>query len=187
MADDDDSLHNEELIDLIREGLNKGVSENKERLVGLENDVIQSLRSESSPTSEDLFGRLSFPKLSLAGSAVFLVVIGLTIGFFLGSYIGNRPVATRDGSTFLVAYPEAEQVAIAGDFTNWKPQSLHQREKGLWAIKLELKPGRYEYNFIVDGQRWVPDPRASEYAQSYGQLSSVIYVGKSRDRMRATI
>jgi hypothetical protein len=55
---------------------------------------------------------------------------------------------------------EASAVSVAGDFNNWDPQAhpLRKGKEGVWKVVLRLKPGRYEYMFIVDGQ-WLEDPR----------------------------
>jgi hypothetical protein len=44
-----------------------------------------------------------------------------------------------------------------------------------------LPPGRYEYAFLVDGSWRGQDPDADEYIQSFGQFSSVRYIGRGGD------
>jgi hypothetical protein len=43
---------------------------------------------------------------------------------------------------------------IAGDFNQWNPSSrpLQQDTKGTWKISLDLKPGKFEYRFLLDGE-----------------------------------
>jgi 1,4-alpha-glucan branching enzyme len=55
--------------------------------------------------------------------------------------------------------PTAKKVNLAGSFNNWDTKRLNARKdsKGNWSVKLSLKPGRYEYKFLVDGS-WVNDP-----------------------------
>ena len=55
--------------------------------------------------------------------------------------------------------PQASAVAIAGTFNEWHPSAtpMVPLGQGRWAKTLELRPGTYEYLFVVDG-RWVPDP-----------------------------
>jgi len=55
--------------------------------------------------------------------------------------------------------PAAQEVHLAGDFNNWDASSNPMREdkKGIWKIFLSLKPGTYEYRFLVDGN-WENDP-----------------------------
>ncbi len=54
---------------------------------------------------------------------------------------------------------DAKKVFVAGDFNNWDPKSnlMKKDKKGVWTATVSLKPGRYEYRFLVDGN-WVNDP-----------------------------
>src|SRR6185369_15545329 len=69
-----------------------------------------------------------------------------------------------DGAVRLVFLaPKASSVAIAGSFNRWDPQKnplSGPNRKGVWAVTLELPEGRYEYLFVVDGNKWLPDPGA---------------------------
>jgi len=48
--------------------------------------------------------------------------------------------------------------------------------EGIWTLKVNLKPGTYKYQFIVDGQ-WRQDPanKATE-RNSFGDINSLIEV-----------
>jgi len=74
--------------------------------------------------------------------------------------------------------PQAQSVAVVGDFSAWEPVPLTDPDgDGVWTAVLDLPPGRYEYAFIVDGN-WVgQDPQADEYVRSFGEYTSVRYVG----------
>ena len=54
---------------------------------------------------------------------------------------------------------EPQEVYLAGDFNNWdsSANAMKKDKKGLWKTTLSLKPGRYEYRFLVDGN-WENDP-----------------------------
>lgn len=60
--------------------------------------------------------------------------------------------------------PQARRVSLAGSFNNWNSRTLSAKKdsQGNWMVKVNLKPGRYEYKFIVDGN-WTNDPRCSWY------------------------
>ena len=55
---------------------------------------------------------------------------------------------------FTLSTPRAQKVSIAGDFNQWNPSShpLQQDIKGTWRVSLDLKPGKYEYRFLLDGE-----------------------------------
>jgi hypothetical protein len=66
---------------------------------------------------------------------------------------------------FRLSAPEAQNVLLAGDFNGWDVHShpLKKDSKGTWEISIELKPGRYEYRFIVDGV-WQNDPKCDTFS-----------------------
>lgn len=75
--------------------------------------------------------------------------------------------------------PRAKSVAVAGDFNSWVPEKtpLRQSKEGVWTTTLRVKPGRYHYMFVVDGQQWVADPLAPEYSlDGFGSKNAVLDV-----------
>lgn len=77
--------------------------------------------------------------------------------------------------------PDAHSVKIGGSFNNWRPNDdflMKRDEHGMWKKRIYLKPGTYEYKFIVDGS-WVTDQNNTNYINNaYGDVNSVIKVGK---------
>jgi hypothetical protein len=62
---------------------------------------------------------------------------------------------------------------LAGTFTNWQPQfELLQTAPGSWTVTLALPAGVHDYAFVVDGQRWMPDPFAPSVNDGFGGLNS---------------
>ena len=61
--------------------------------------------------------------------------------------------------TFLFDAPEAREVKLAGDFTEWEtnPIPMEKNEDGTWQATVDLAPGQYHYLFLVDGN-WNDDP-----------------------------
>lgn len=77
---------------------------------------------------------------------------------------------------FSLDAPQASSVAIVGDFNDWKPTPL-SRKGSAWEIRVRLAPGQYNYAFVIDGARWVPDPRAPRNAvDDFGSPNSVVSV-----------
>src|SRR5678816_2528411 len=80
--------------------------------------------------------------------------------------------------TFEYFNTAAGEVFLAGTFNDWQPRAtpmMKQRE-GSWSTELMLRPGRYEYRLIVDGQ-WQADPRSARQAPNpFGGLNSVVEV-----------
>jgi ABC-type transport system substrate-binding protein len=93
---------------------------------------------------------------------------------------GTGPVVTPEGVEFTYIDPDASRVNLVGDFNNWSATAdpLYDREgTGRWTIRIPLKPGRYQYKFLVDGKKWQPDlSNPHEVDDGFGGLNSVIEV-----------
>ena len=78
---------------------------------------------------------------------------------------------------FAVECPGAKTVHLAGDFNQWQGRRMRRARKGedVFAVVLALKPGRYEFKYVVDGE-WVCCPHAARVANALGTENSVIEV-----------
>ncbi len=75
------------------------------------------------------------------------------------SAAGSSVVWTR----FVFTSEEASSVAVAGDFSQWEPIPLSPRMVGgqtVWTGLVPVGRGEHEYQFVIDGSRWVTDPLA---------------------------
>jgi hypothetical protein len=78
---------------------------------------------------------------------------------------------------FRLEAPHANQVALAGDFSEWQPaHTMRRSETGVWTVVVPLQPGIHDYAFVVDGERWVPDPLAPPVADGFGGVNSRLAV-----------
>ena len=81
-------------------------------------------------------------------------------------------------ANFVLNAPEAQSVYVTGSFNDW---SLDEKcrlsnAEGVWKLNLQLKPGVYKYQFIVDG-KWQEDPsNPSIERNSFGDINSLIEV-----------
>lgn len=83
---------------------------------------------------------------------------------------------------FMLVAPDARTVAVVGDFNDWDPSAtpLRAADAGVWTITVPLTAGRHQYVFMVDGNRWTPDPAAPRAVEDdFGMPNSVITVGES--------
>lgn len=79
---------------------------------------------------------------------------------------------------FKIAAPNANWVGIAGDFNDWRPDSLTARKDrgGVWKATAMVSAGTHEYKFVVDG-RWITDPTCSRRTvNAFGTENSVLVV-----------
>jgi hypothetical protein len=129
---------------------------------------------------------------NLAGAAAVACVALLAVGAAVAT--ARRPVASVADATpgtsgpahgavvlvrLVVVQPGARVVQAAGDFNGWNPSRtpLEQTADGAWTVTLPLEPGRYEYQFVVDGERWIGDPFAVEQSNDgFGSRNAVLDV-----------
>jgi AMP-activated protein kinase-like protein len=104
--------------------------------------------------------------------------------------VARRPQATvtagRDTVEFVrfvLVDSTARSVSVVGDFNGWKRDEtplIAAAKAGVWSVSLPLSPGRHEYAFIVDGERWVVDPASIASSDEFGTESSVLLVSPTR-------
>ena len=89
---------------------------------------------------------------------------------------------TADGEVFvqfLYVAPEAETVAVAGDFNEWSDQGFQLEDPdgdGIWTGQAPLSPGLHKYRFVVAGT-WMTDPQADRYVEDgFGNRNALIEV-----------
>ena len=120
--------------------------------------------------------------LRLVPAAMVLVGIFIVSGYrvFVQEDVGYyaEQAESRVPVVFNVNIPEAHGVSVVGTFNGWKPAGYEMQfnpEKKMWFLTIRLPAGRYEYAFLVDGQRMLPDPEASLYQDDgFGSESSVM-------------
>ena len=68
---------------------------------------------------------------------------------------------------FFYAAPEAQSVALVGDFNDWRPHvhPMQQQADGSWHLQIPLHHGHHHYSFLVDGKPML-DPRAMGIARN---------------------
>ncbi|GMV42513.1 MAG: hypothetical protein AMXMBFR64_42290 [Myxococcales bacterium] len=84
---------------------------------------------------------------------------------------------------FVYAAPDASTVAVAGDFNGWEPAPMSRAESAAaFTATLRIPSGTHEYVFVVDGQRFVPDPLAGRYRDDgFGNRNALIELAQLTD------
>lgn len=81
---------------------------------------------------------------------------------------------------FVLDAATAQSVSLVGDFNDWSTSAAPMQRlpgSGVWTITLPVKPGRHVYAFVVDGTRWMADPRAARAPDAdFGKPGSVLLV-----------
>lgn len=91
------------------------------------------------------------------------------------------PTVTDSGVVFMLKAPEARRVAVVGSFNQWdKDRDVLSGpdSDGIWKITLPLSDGRYEYIFLIDGEKWLLDPAVPSVDDGLGGRNSVIHIKK---------
>jgi hypothetical protein len=90
-----------------------------------------------------------------------------------------RPlVAQHRGDSVVVRFrmPDANAVAIAGNWNAWTPVALHAVGGEVWEAALVLRPGTYYFNLLVDGKEWVVPGGVAVVSDGMGGLVAVLTV-----------
>jgi len=133
---------------------------------------------------------ITFTPLQVAASAIVLI---LCTTFMLTQFTrNNQPVPIQPGYDripvrFSLNLADARSVAVIGSFNQWRPQGFEMQggedKQGAWTLTLDLPEGRYEYAFLIDGNRVVPDPRASLFQNDgFGNRNAVLILGTENDK-----
>jgi len=115
------------------------------------------------------------PAYALAAAVLFVAV-------FAADSLRPRPAVVAGTpqqvfTQFVLSAPDAKRVAVAGDFSGWQPVHVMTRsEAGIWTVVVPLDPGVHDYAFVVDGERWVPDPAAPAVNDGFGGVNSRLAV-----------
>ena len=77
--------------------------------------------------------------------------------------------------------PEAKSVAVVGDWNGWDPAQHRMKdanEDGVWELTLSIeKGGEYQYQFLINGEKWMPDPNAAlKVEDGFGGTNSVLNI-----------
>jgi chromosome partitioning protein len=81
-------------------------------------------------------------------------------------------------TSFAIKAPQAKSVYVTGSFNDWTLDENYRltQQDDRWSVALDLKPGVYKYQFIIDG-KWQEDPlNANTERNSFGDINSIIEV-----------
>jgi len=131
---------------------------------------------------------LSFPRkresifsFRLVGAAAAAAVFIFFAFTFIFNIPDTPPICSAEVQFSLkISDGKAHTVAIAGDFNGWSPQANLLEDPdgdGIWTGTLKLEPGRYEYMFVLDGEKWFPDPNALRYVKDgFGNKNAILEI-----------
>lgn len=111
------------------------------------------------------------------------IVLALCLGCASGSPPAESQLGPelRDGGvTFRYYDKDATRVSVVGDFNNWTVHAdplVDRNDDGQWLLFYPLRPGTYEYKFVIDGSRWIADPQNPNKApDGFDGVNSVVTI-----------
>jgi len=107
------------------------------------------------------------------------VVRGIAVVLLVGLIdlvLLRRPSGTS--VTFAITAPSVRSIALVGDFTDWRSDSVQLKRTGagLWQATVKLHPGRYRFAYLVNHDEWRADSRAASAPDDFGRPTSVLTV-----------
>lgn len=90
----------------------------------------------------------------------------------------ERPRASEKKVPIVVNAPNAGEVIVTGDFTQWSKEGIRLKKtaSGRWETVLSLPPGEYQYRLLIDGA-WTDDPVAKkQIPNEFGTTNCVLEV-----------
>jgi hypothetical protein len=145
----------------------------------LKTRIMARLDEVKPPLGSRIFGWLTAPRL-IAASLVAIAFFGglATREMMLRSPLKDSLAMQK--VVFEFEAPEASNVGLVGDFNDWGLREvpiLANQKGGRWVFEVKLEPGRYQYAFVVDGKKWLPDPKAAGIIpDGFGGQNSVLYI-----------
>lgn len=87
---------------------------------------------------------------------------------------GEKQISHR----FVIYEPEAQSVAVAGSFTDWRAAPMKPAgQSGYWEIILDIPPGEHRFSYILDGSEQMPDPTIPiREPDDFGGVNSILNV-----------
>jgi 1,4-alpha-glucan branching enzyme len=91
------------------------------------------------------------------------------------SHFELRP-DSRGRQTFVVDAPEAQQIELIGDFTDWQVVRLSRTPKGTWLVTLPVGAGQHRMNLRVNGGSWNVPPGLPAIRDDFGGMVAILEV-----------
>lgn len=117
------------------------------------------------------------PVWQLAWVLMLCVASAATSGWYVHNTQKHAdPVWVR----FAIKMPQAQQVALTGDFNAWETEAIQMEDPdgdGIWDVLVPLQPGIYQYMYVINGKQWVLDPvMGTTIDDGFGQQNSLLKI-----------
>lgn len=97
-----------------------------------------------------------------------------------GEYVSLDDEQDQVWIRFVYIDQDADQLAVAGNFSDWNPIEMESQmlgDKKIWTGMVPVQRGEHHYMFIKNGEEWITDPLADVYRDDgFGNKNAVIYL-----------
>ena len=84
----------------------------------------------------------------------------MIFGLILLTCLAGSLLSGKEVTLTYKSLEKVKSVSVAGDFNHWNSSDNPMIHIGdsIWTITLQLQPGKYQYRFFIDGEKWIKDP-----------------------------
>ncbi len=82
---------------------------------------------------------------------------------------------TKKSVTFIYE-GDADEVILKGSWNDWQEEPMKRNKKGEFTKTKRLKPGTYQFGYLVDG-RWEVDQTLPTTPSPFGTMNNILKVG----------
>lgn len=156
-----------------------GLSEAPEPPAGMADRITGTILKRAG--SQERRSRFRTWSTGLAAAAVLVLASVFATMLVLDGDGAGAPAGEVVVVRLQLEAPQAESVAVVGDWNEWDPEAHRLSDSdndGVWEIEIEVTPDEeYRYQFLLDGERWMPDPSAPiTVDDGFGGENSVLHV-----------
>ncbi|MFH1288480.1 MAG: isoamylase early set domain-containing protein [bacterium] len=114
---------------------------------------------------------------NVAAGLFLIILIGIGVFLFPKNRLNSADIINVKFQLEMPVRNNIQTISLAGDFNGWdtKVMMLNLTDNNKWTINVPLKKGRYQYMFVIDGGKWMPDPAAKRLiADGFGGENSLL-------------
>ncbi|HEX4143870.1 MAG TPA: redoxin domain-containing protein [Pirellulales bacterium] len=130
------------------------------------------------PTVTVTWGDQTWQEMAVGTMNVSLMEQDLSLGSPSLKELGS---GEYEASFFYRPPHKVDAVYLAGSFNDWKPDGQRMDgpdADGRYTTRVRVKPGDYQYKFVLDGKHWRADPGNPVHAGQH--QNSVLHVGATK-------
>ena len=141
---------------------------------GLRDRVVARIRLRD-PAGPPSRGPRIAARILLPAAAALIAAVTV----FVVLRVAGPPQAPTVQVVLVLEAPQATQVSVVGDWNGWNPEANPLSDPdgdGVWTVEIYLHRGEeLRYQFLIDNQTWVPDPKAPfQIDDGFGGSASVL-------------